>query len=111
MQPKHNCPNWCHKCPELGGDILPICWGSVAWGSSDLSHCCCEHLTLCEELLSDIDRLIRKWEINIESYEYLDSAGANLRNLKKIRSKMSAHAGEEESGNTQVEDTDSISST
>jgi hypothetical protein len=92
MQPKHNCPNWCHKCPELGGDILPICWGSVAWGSSDLSHCCCEHLTLCEELLSDIDRLIRKWEINIES-------------------KMSAHAGEEESGNTQVEDTDSISST
>ena len=39
----HKCPSYCHKCPELGGDVMPGCYGTVVYGDGlkDLTRCTC----------------------------------------------------------------------
>jgi len=39
----HHCPPWCHKCPALHGDVMPVCWGSV--DRNDLNRCYCKRPT------------------------------------------------------------------
>lgn len=34
----HKCPPWCHKCPGLGGGIMPGC---IAGAYNDMSRCGC----------------------------------------------------------------------
>lgn len=36
---RHVCPPWCHRCPDMDGDVLPRCWGSVH--RNDLLGCHC----------------------------------------------------------------------
>lgn len=45
-QPQHDCPPWCHRCPDMDGEVMPTCWaGVVAWhlGTKEvLAACACE---------------------------------------------------------------------
>jgi hypothetical protein len=36
---KHKCPPWCHRCPDMGGDVMPMCWGTIH--DDDLERCTC----------------------------------------------------------------------
>jgi hypothetical protein len=40
----HKCPPYCHKCPELGGKIMPACYGTAVYadGWEDISRCTCD---------------------------------------------------------------------
>ena len=33
MSKRHVCPPWCHVCPLLDGDVMPMCMGTAAMGS------------------------------------------------------------------------------
>lgn len=38
----HDCPDFCHQCPLMGGGIMPMCMGTImADDDLDLSLCCC----------------------------------------------------------------------
>jgi hypothetical protein len=43
MAAKHRCPPRCHLCPDLDGDLMPMCMGSAALaiGPRDRSYCTC----------------------------------------------------------------------
>jgi hypothetical protein len=41
----HICPSFCHYCPEMGGDVMPECYGTLE--NRPLSSCTCENL-VCE---------------------------------------------------------------
>jgi hypothetical protein len=60
----HKCPSYCHKCPDLGGKIMPSCYGTVVYadGWTDLSRCVCDRDKKGEtDLLNDrIELLERK---------------------------------------------------
>jgi len=38
------CPSYCHRCPDLGGEIMPGCMGTAAMahGPHDMSYCTCK---------------------------------------------------------------------
>lgn len=38
------CPPWCHLCPQMGGGVMPYCYGSVCQNTDehDLLHCTCD---------------------------------------------------------------------
>lgn len=38
----HACPEYCHFCPDMGGEIMPRCWGVVERHSLDYCHCAVE---------------------------------------------------------------------
>ena len=39
----HRCPNRCHRCPLMNGDVMPGCMGTAALATNprDMSHCTC----------------------------------------------------------------------
>jgi hypothetical protein len=39
----HKCPQHCHRCPDMGGDVMPGCMGTAALGrhGKDKSFCTC----------------------------------------------------------------------
>jgi hypothetical protein len=39
-----NCPSYCHRCPDLSGEIMPGCMGTAAMahGPHDMSYCTCK---------------------------------------------------------------------
>ena len=40
---KHRCPDHCHKCPDMDGQVMPGCMGTAAMarGPYDMSYCTC----------------------------------------------------------------------
>jgi hypothetical protein len=43
MTRRHVCPPRCHRCPDLNGDVMPMCWGSVDRNDLVRCHCPREH--------------------------------------------------------------------
>jgi hypothetical protein len=41
---KHKCPDYCHRCPLLGGQIMPGCMGTAAnvGKPHDMGSCTCD---------------------------------------------------------------------
>lgn len=37
----HSCPEYCHRCPVLDGDVMPSCMGTAARCSDPKSLDCC----------------------------------------------------------------------
>lgn len=37
----HNCPPYCHHCPDMDGDVMPACWGVVTNPEAGLRACHC----------------------------------------------------------------------
>lgn len=44
-----NCPPHCHACPDMGGDVMPRCWGCIDLppGVDWRSRCICETESEC----------------------------------------------------------------
>jgi hypothetical protein len=86
----HKCPDWCHKCPDIEGHIMPVCWGTVAFAHNedDLSHCNCEHISRYDQLIRETTRLIDKWEVLAMEPGSPVSYRANLQSLKKLRDRV-----------------------
>lgn len=45
----HQCPPWCHHCPDMcspekpdGGEIMPLCWALVMNPATTLAACVCD---------------------------------------------------------------------
>lgn len=38
----HACPRFCHRCPDMGGGIMPECTGSAVYPSDNFDHCSCK---------------------------------------------------------------------
>ena len=41
----HRCPDRCHRCPELGGEVMPGCMGTAGFGNivpTSLDWCTCK---------------------------------------------------------------------
>lgn len=65
----HKCPPWCHKCPDLKGDVLPVCWGSIH--RNDLLACYCSRPHRATR--NDDDSAVT-WEQLIERITSLEKA-------------------------------------
>lgn len=59
---KHRCPDRCHKCPDLDGQVMPGCMGTAALAqtATDLSYC------TCVRTLPQAEDEIRKLKIEID---------------------------------------------
>jgi hypothetical protein len=54
----HRCPKWCHRCPDMNGDVMPGCWGTVH--SNDMADCHCDRRQQrIDPILSRLDKLER----------------------------------------------------
>ena len=38
---KHRCSPWCHRCPDLDGDIMPGCYGTINAPDAGMDACTC----------------------------------------------------------------------
>lgn len=59
----HKCPSYCHKCPDMAGQIMPGCMGTAALATDpyDLSHCTCNvHLQQEKNDSEEISQLRKK---------------------------------------------------
>ena len=63
---KHVCPKWCHKCPDMGRDVMPGCWGGVL--HNDLHHCTCKRPEKRKEV-EEGERTVLGLERRIEQLE------------------------------------------
>jgi len=46
----HTCPTYCHFCPDLDGQVMPSCWGTVGTADPlDISACTCVVSMECEK--------------------------------------------------------------
>jgi len=67
---EHRCPPWCHRCPDLRGDVLPGCMGTagLARDGRDLSRCTCprnsteirEALKAARERVTQLEDMLRQ---------------------------------------------------
>src|ERR1700728_604378 len=39
MKPTHICPPFCHRCPDMGGDIMPWCGGPIEGRGFESCYC------------------------------------------------------------------------
>lgn len=73
MQEKRTCRKCvaggyaCHRCPDLGGEVMPACMGTAAtaWTPTDLTHCTCERpsrRTEIERLQDAVAKLTKRVE-------------------------------------------------
>jgi hypothetical protein len=62
---RHKCPPWCHRCPLMGGEVMPECWGTVIFGATyGLRACDCvkPQKPTAADVVSDLVRRVEKLE-------------------------------------------------
>ncbi len=56
------CPRRCHRCPDLGGEVMPWCWNGTIYG--DLDGCLCH--------LEDPPSQRRRWVASLRLHPECD---------------------------------------
>lgn len=60
----HRCPSHCHRCPDLGGAVMPGCMGTAALALHDRDKSYCTCIKHQKEETAEID-----WEEKIVGLE------------------------------------------
>jgi len=66
----HRCPNRCHKCPDLKGEVMPGCMGTVvsANGPYDMHGCTCSRPRTTDRM-DALESEVKKLKAKIISME------------------------------------------
>ena len=64
---KHTCPERCHRCPDMNGEVMPGCMGTAALALSahDMSRCNCSYKLAEKNEVQLLKARLRKLEAKI----------------------------------------------
>lgn len=65
----HHCPSYCHRCPELGGDVLPGCMGAAVCPEYWRERCTCtrpRYRAVPLDPIAELEKRVSKLEGEIQ---------------------------------------------